>query len=109
MLQTLERKFAVEITDYDIAVVRPDLFLDDQQVAVENAVPLHTAAVHPRKKCSRGIADQQTIQVDAAFQKIVRGGREARRYAAARQRQSDMGIALRPNEREFDFSIRHNG
>lgn len=67
-------EFAIDEGNNVTAVVRLDGFVNDCQVAIEDACVLHAVAFHAGEECCFGTTNQHAIQVDAIHH-VIRGRR----------------------------------
>lgn len=76
-LHPLDRELSVHIADGDAVVIGFDGFVDDEQVAVVDAVARHAVARHAHEERRGGVVHQLAVQVERRIEKIVLRRREA--------------------------------
>ena len=80
----LDCEFTVDVADGNAAVVGVDRPVDDEQVAVADAVAGHAVARHTHEEGRRGVVDQLAVQVERSVEEVVGRRGEARPDGAAR-------------------------
>ena len=83
--QALDRELAVQAGHHDVAAVRFHRAVDDEQVAVDDVRALHALARSPDQEGGQRVLDEHLVEVNLAFEVIIRRRRETRAHAAAHQ------------------------
>ena len=74
----LERELPVEEADRDAAIIRGHRTIDDEQVAVADAVPGHAVARDAHEEGRGGVVDKLPIQIQRSIEKVVGWRRKSR-------------------------------
>ena len=75
---TLDGELPIDVADGDAAIIRGHRTIDDEQVAVADAVPGHAVARDAHEEGRGGVVDKLPIQIQRSIEKVVGWRRKSR-------------------------------
>jgi len=103
----LDRKFAVDVADGDAAVIRGHRTIDDEQVAIADAVASHAVARDPHEESRGRVVHQFAVQVERRIEKVVGRRREPRLDITSGNREFLTGREVRRMKGQQVFRLFH--
>ena len=103
----LDRELPVDVADGDAAVIRGHRTIDDEQVAIADAVPGHAVARDAHEEGRGGVVDKLPIQIQRSIEKVVGRRRKAGLHLAARHGDLLPGGEIRRMKSEFFDLVVH--